>query len=78
MNSTYGTSVAKVIVLRAHKPEQMAKIIDCIHSGYPVTIYADELTDDVKRFSKLGFVQTRIGQPMNCAIVDDGSTIVFP
>jgi hypothetical protein len=66
----------KVVVLRAHSPEQMAKVVDCIHAGHPVTIYADHLTDEIKRFSGLSFVQTRIGQK-NVPLVEDESTFIF-
>lgn len=72
----FGTPVAKVVVLRAHSSEQMAKVMDCIHAGHPVTLYADHLTDEIKRFASLSFVQTRIGQ-QNVPLVEDENVIVF-
>lgn len=70
------TSLTKLIVLRAHLPEQMAIVAQAAESGYPVTMYADKVTEDVEKYSRSSFVQTRIGQPMNCTLIDDGSVIV--
>lgn len=77
MTTTNATPVAKVIVLNAHRPEQMAIVKDCAHAGHPVTFYADEVTDDVANYSRLAFVQARLGQRMDAPIVQDGSTIIF-
>jgi hypothetical protein len=77
MNTINATAIAKVIVLDAHRPEQMAIVKDCAHAGHPVTFYADHLTDDIQNYSRLGFVQARVGQRMDVAIVEDGSTMVF-
>lgn len=70
------TSIAKLIVLRAHLPEQMAIVSQAAGMGYPVTMYADKLTKDVEKYSRNPVVQTRIGQPMNCTLINDGSIIV--
>lgn len=78
MNTINATPIAKVIVLDAHRAEQMAIVKDCAHAGHPVTFYADYLTDDITNYSRLGFVQARIGQRMDITLVDDGSTMVFP
>lgn len=77
MNTINATPIAKVIVLGAHRPEQMAIVKDCAHAGHPVTFYADHLTDDIQNYSRLGFVQARIGQQFDAPVVEDGSVIVF-
>ena len=76
MNTQTQTVQFIVIVLRAQLPEQMAIVANCVKDGYPVTMYADELTEDVKFFSQLSFVQTRIGQQYE-PLVDDGLTKVY-
>lgn len=75
LSSYFGTPTAKIIILEAHKHNQKVLIDKCIHAGCPVTLYADYLTDELVTYSKLSYVQLRIGK-MQCDIVDDGGTIV--
>lgn len=75
MPSYFGTPLAKIIITDAHTPEQENIIEKCLLAGCPVTLYADTLTDDLVIFSKLSYVQVRIGQ-VNLPIPDPDNTIL--
>ena len=76
MTSQLGTPRRKIIITDAHTPEQESIIEKCLLAGCEVTLYADTLTEELTLFSKLSYVQLRIGQA-NIPVVDPDTTIVI-
>lgn len=67
---------SKVIITDAHLPEKSEIVTEYFNSGYPMTVYADKLTDELAFYSKASFVQLRIGK-MDCTLVIDDRVLIF-